>query len=74
MLAVLLTPAALHAAAPIAVTVAPPTRFPCDRPCLAKHADAYFTALVAHDPSRLPLSKDVTYTETGIAKPIGQGV
>jgi hypothetical protein len=74
LLAVLLTPAALHAAAPIAVTATPPTRFTCDRPCLARHADAYFIALVAHDPSRLPLSKDVKYTETGIAKPIGQGL
>ncbi len=47
---------------------------PCDRACLARHTDAFFIALAAHDPSRLPLSKDVKYTETGIVKPIGQGV
>jgi len=52
----------------------PPTRFNCDRACLAKHADAYFTALAAHDPSRLPLARDLKSTETGIVKPIGQGV
>jgi hypothetical protein len=58
------------AAAP---TTTPPTRFNCDRACLAQHADAYFAALVAHDSSRLPLAKDVKYTETGIVKSIGQG-
>ncbi len=40
-----------------------PTRFSCDRACLAKHADA-----------RLPLARDVKYTETGIVKPLGQGL
>jgi hypothetical protein len=52
----------------------PSTRFTCDRPCLAKIADTYFTALIAHDPSRLPLAPDVKYTETGIVKPIGEGL
>ncbi|HYP80201.1 MAG TPA: hypothetical protein VEQ17_07930 [Steroidobacteraceae bacterium] len=69
--ALTLIPLTSWAAAP---TAAPPTRFNCDRACLAQHADAYFTALAGHDPSRLPLSKDVKYTETGIVKPIGQGV
>ena len=49
-------------------------RFTCDRSCLARHADAYFTALAAHDPSRLPLARDLKSTETGIVKPLGQGV
>jgi hypothetical protein len=69
--AALLVSITAFAAAPSA---APPTRFNCDRACLANHADAYFTALAAHDPSRLPLAKDVKYTETGIVKPIGQGL
>jgi len=47
-----LAPGLTLAAAP----ATPPTRFPCDRACLAAHADAFFTALAAHDPSRLPLS------------------
>lgn len=68
-------PLLASAAAPPA-TPAPnaSTRFTCDRACLARHADAYFAALAARDPSRLPLSKDVKYTETGIVKPIGQGL
>lgn len=53
---------------------APPTRFACDRACLGRLADAYFAAMAAHDPSRLPLARDVKYTETGIVKPIGQGL
>src|SRR5262245_17864658 len=56
----------LSSAATPPTTPTPPTRFPCDRACLARHTDAFFTALAAHDPSRLPLSKDVKYTETGI--------
>lgn len=59
----------------LATAAAPPTtRFNCDRACLAKVADSYFTALIAHDPSLLPLSPNVKYTETGIPKPIGEGL
>ncbi len=61
----------LAAAAP---TPTPPTRFNCDRACLARVADQYFTALVAHDPSRVPLAPDVKYTETGIVKRLGEGL
>jgi hypothetical protein len=52
----------------------PSTRFNCDRACLARHADAYFAALAARDHTRLPLAPNVKYTETGIVKPIGQGL
>jgi hypothetical protein len=62
------------ASAAAATALGGSTRFNCDRACLAKHADAYFAALAAHDPSRLPLARDVKYTETGIVKPLGQGV
>jgi hypothetical protein len=71
LLAATLVTGASFAATP---TVTPPTRFNCDRACLARHADAYFTALAAHDPSRLPLSPNVQYTETGHIKPLGQGL
>jgi hypothetical protein len=37
----------------------------CDRPCLAQFADRYLLALVAHDAARLPLGRDVRYTENG---------
>lgn len=35
----------------------------CDRACLTGLADKYAEALVAHDASRLPLTRDVKYTE-----------
>lgn len=35
----------------------------CDRACLENVVEQYLDALVAHDPKRLPLSKDVMYTE-----------
>ena len=35
----------------------------CNRACLENVVDQYLAALVAHDPGRLPLSKDVRYTE-----------
>ena len=70
LLAALLPAGLLQAAAPST----PPTRFGCDRACLARHADAYFAALAAHDPARLPLAPNVKYTETGIVKKPGEGV
>lgn len=56
--AAMLVPAWASAAVPTPPTPAPTgsSRFTCDHPCLARHADAYFSALAAHDPSRLPLS------------------
>jgi hypothetical protein len=57
-----------------ALTAEPPTRFSCDRTCLAAIADLYFEALAAHDPARLPLAPNLKYTETGIVKPLGQGL
>jgi len=70
-LTALLASVAVTAATP---ATSPSTRFNCDRACLAKVADDYFAALVAHDPSRLPLAPDVKYTETGIVKRIGEGL
>jgi hypothetical protein len=45
----------------------------CDRACLENVVEQYLTALVAHDPKRLPLSKDVTYTENDQVIEIGDG-
>jgi hypothetical protein len=45
----------------------------CNRACLENVVDQYLTALVAHDPKRLPLSKDVRYTENDQAVEIGDG-
>src|SRR5262244_3249650 len=45
----------------------------CNRACLENLVDQYLTALVAHDPKRLPLSKDVMYTENDQVMEIGDG-
>ena len=37
----------------------------CDRSCLEGFVDRYLDAAIAHDPSLLPLSKDVKFTENG---------
>jgi hypothetical protein len=46
----------------------------CDRACLARVADEYFAAMVAHDPSKAPLAKDVRFTEQTQVKAIGDGL
>jgi hypothetical protein len=45
----------------------------CDRGCLETLIDQYLKALVAHDPSKLPLSKDVKYTENYQVVDVGDG-
>jgi hypothetical protein len=45
----------------------------CNRACLENVVNQYLTALVAHDPTRLPLSKDVMYTENNQVIEIGDG-
>lgn len=45
----------------------------CDRVCLEKLVNDYLTAVVAHDPSRLPLSVDVRYSENEQFMDIGDG-
>ena len=45
----------------------------CDRACLEALIDSYLDAVVAHDPSRLPLSADVMYTENKQALDVGDG-
>lgn len=45
----------------------------CDRACLESLVEQYLSAVVAHDPGRLPLSKDVIYTENDQVLQIGDG-
>src|SRR5215510_13258935 len=45
----------------------------CNRACLENVVDQYLTGLVAHDPKRLPLSKDVMYTENNQVIDVGDG-
>src|SRR5690606_38344493 len=48
----------------------------CDRSrvCLARTLDTYLQALVAHDPSRLPMTRNIKYTENGVRLNIGDGL
>lgn len=45
----------------------------CDRACLNGFVDQYLDAVVAHDPSVLPLSKFVKFTENGQKLELGDG-
>jgi hypothetical protein len=45
----------------------------CNRSCLENVVEQYLAALVAHDPKRLPLSKDVMYTENAQVMDVGDG-
>ena len=60
---------------PISQAGPPPMPIPanCDRACLEGVSDRVAEAMVAHDPSRLPLSKHVRYTEGGSELPVGDG-
>jgi hypothetical protein len=46
----------------------------CDRKCLNGLVDAYRAALVEHNASRLPLAKDIRYTENAQDLKIGDGL
>jgi len=43
---------------------------PCDRACLEGFVEQYLDAAIAHDPSLLPLSEDVKFTENGVRLPL----
>ena len=45
----------------------------CNRACLEDVVNQYLAALAAHDPKRLPLSADVTYTENDQRMEVGDG-
>jgi hypothetical protein len=53
---------------------APESASACDRPCLQGFVDHYLTALLAHDPSPLPLAAHVKYTENTAEMPLGDGL
>jgi hypothetical protein len=46
----------------------------CDRTCLEGFVDQYLAALIAHDCSRLPLTKDARYTENGQTLKMNDGM
>src|SRR4029450_9580430 len=45
----------------------------CNRTCLEGLIDQYLAPVAAHDPKRLPLSEDVTYTENNQVLKVGDG-
>lgn len=63
-------PAAVATAAPDPALQGP---VQCDRACLHSAVDQVLAAMVAHDPSRLPLAPGVRYTENGQALAVGDG-
>src|SRR5260370_662751 len=73
--------AAVAVAAAIRIaTLAPPAQaatgpipLNCNRICLENLVTQYLTAVVAHDPKRLPLSDDVKYTENDQQMDVGDG-
>jgi len=46
----------------------------CDRQCLEGFVDRYLDEVVAHDPAKVPLAKDVRFTEDGQLLTIGDGL
>jgi hypothetical protein len=46
----------------------------CDRQCLAGFMTTYLKALVAHDSSKLPVTKNVKYTENGVRLNLTDGL
>jgi hypothetical protein len=49
-------------------------RAPCDRACLSGVITTYLEALKAHDAGRLPVTRDVRFTENGAAIPLGEAL
>ena len=47
---------------------------PCDRACLEGLVDSYLAALVAHDPSRVPIARDVKFIENTVPQHPGDGL
>ena len=60
-------------AACLAVSAAPASAKSCDRACLGGLVTQYLTAMVAHNPSALPVTKDVRFTENGKVMKLGEG-
>lgn len=69
----------LVCAAALAVVAAPATAASagaarCDRACLADLVSQYVSALMAHEPARLPLAAKVRFTEDSRELPLGDGL
>jgi len=67
-------PVAAQSTAAIPQDYDPNFNYDCDRACLNGYVDQYLAAVVAHDPSRLPLARQVKFTENGQQLQIGDGL
>ena len=47
---------------------------PCDRACLDGFVNQYLDALVAHDPSHVPVRSTIKFTENDVALKLGEGL
>jgi len=52
----------------------PPAANDCDRACLNGFVDQFLAAIVAHDPSMLPHTPGVKYTENNVVLELGDGL
>jgi hypothetical protein len=74
-----MNPATLVIAVVLTVAAAPAgaqarTARPCDRACLLDVLDRYFTALVAHDPTRVAVAPGARFVENLERKKFGEGL
>jgi hypothetical protein len=66
--------AAVCIAADAALAQGGPPGAACHRSCLLGIADAYFAALVAHDPSKAPMAPNAKFTEQTRELKVGEGL
>src|SRR5918993_1987423 len=62
------------AAVPRVVTTTQSRAAGCDRACLEGFVDRYFAALIADEPSAVPLARNIRFTENGQVLPLGEGL
>ena len=46
----------------------------CSRECLENFVDKYLEAVIAHDPARIPIAKNIKVTENGQRLVVGDGL
>ena len=46
----------------------------CDQACLEGFANRYIDSLVKHDPSSIPLTEDIKFTENGVELSVGDAL
>ena len=59
---------------PATAPASAPTGAGCDRACLVALADQFVAALIARNPSTVPLAPNVTFTENGARLTLGEGL